>query len=376
MVKVSWVKKNIFTSWDMPAYITIDAGYTHRLKVYESETIIYVDDTVTGTNRPATLYEVRVWETNPHGTPPQTPAIYNLYVDVYDTNNVLKERITLKYMYGAGKYRINIVDENNNTFEAQIYYCIRTSSDVFADSYYGSNISIVDRGVNDLILEIIRVRDGKKYYMISKNPTLYTNTTITLYPKSEFIIKVVYDVSMFNNIPGLKQLYNFIMWLGTRIYNVLIPLAQSITNLLGIPLPIVKVEYDNGLLIVYYVNDPIPILPIIIAIVAGALGITIALVVRDILVSETTYKIEQLVHDSYTQYLNIIKEIKDFASTTPNPEQTFIDLISKITPPQVSTKDTKSTLDQKDNMISQLKDMLMLAIGGAIVIAVLLMVKK
>ncbi|MEM2262120.1 MAG: hypothetical protein QXK24_06685, partial [Ignisphaera sp.] len=226
MVKVSWVDKNIFTAYDMPAYITVDAGYTHRLKVYESETIIYVDDTVTGTNRPATPYEVRVWETNPHGTPPQTPSIYNVYVDIFDTNNVLKERITLKYMYGAGKYSLNIVDENNNPFEAQIYYCVRTSGDVFVVNYYGSNISIVDRGVNDLIIEIVRNKENKKYYMVALNPTLYTNTVIRLSPRDKFIIKVTYDVSMFNNIPILKDIYNFLMWLGTNVTNALLPISQ------------------------------------------------------------------------------------------------------------------------------------------------------
>jgi hypothetical protein len=90
-MRIDWAEKNIFMNYDEPARLVYDTeGATLRFKIYESwdsNQAIYLDDTITNTNRTGKGI-LNLWSTNPHGTPPTTTvSIYTVTVEVYDTSN-------------------------------------------------------------------------------------------------------------------------------------------------------------------------------------------------------------------------------------------------------------------------------------------------
>ena len=374
--KVDWYDKSIFMVYDMPSYILVDMGYLHRLKVYESETIIYIDDTATGTNRQATPYVVRVWSENPHGTPPYTPIVYTVYVDVYDTNNVLKERHTLKYMYVRSFYTVNFVDENDRALEMLTYVVIYRQDGVYYYKYYGSTIRIPDYGGYNLILEASRDKDGKKYYFVKRNPELYSVTKIKVTPNNKYIVGIRIKVSELN-IPVIQDIYNYFMWLFAKGFNFSLYMANVISNLLNIKVPVIKAEYDinNQELTIYYEVDPVKL--VVLAIIAAGLigGAAIAWSIRDIFIANVKYQITEVTQQSYREYLQTIRKLTDYAQENNLTAEQTQALLDKLTPPLVSSE-IGNVIQQKDSLIEQLKTLLIVGIGGAALITFLMMAAR
>lgn len=385
MGDVKWLDGNIFTSYDMPAEILVDIGYTHRLRVYESEAMVYVDDVAVGRNRPS-RHILRLWDENPHMYPPDTPVVYTVYVDVYDTNNVLKERFTLKYLYGSAKHHITVVDENNERLPSSIYCAFVVGSDVFGKYVRLDNTSLPAKPANSrLYIEIISQREGKKYYFVATDPSLGLYTTIKLYPVTRVAVAVKYDVASLLAVPIVGELAKFIIWLGAKAINLSIQIGRSISRVMGLDLPIIGAEYnpDTKELVVYYEMDPAPILAYVLAIVVAVATAAVVIyyfnAVKEITVAEKTYSTYELVKQMYDQYTRTIKEIVEYAKTTLDPTKTLLELLPLISPPNVSLEAVKEVVkdsEKKDTMIEDLKKMLILGIGGAIVITALSMARR
>lgn len=380
---VNWWLRNIFTTRYEESRIYVDMGYTHRLKVIDGTTTL-IDDTTTGTNRSGNPYTISLWTVNPIGDPPATPIVRTVRIEVYDTNNTLRETHSLKYLYGVYKWIVGFVDENDKTLNITAVCVTRYDGDIFVRSGIGA-VSIPDVGSNPLILELSGYQNNKKYYFVKFNPHLEWQGTaiqIKVYPRDKYIIKTTIDIPSLSGNPALETIGNFISWLGNRIMDINLGVATIIANALGLRAPVVKTEIDlvNGTLTLYYVNDPIPAIVIIAGVVVGIVaGVVMSIAIqcyRDIRLAEVNYEARKLIYEANKQYYDTVNEIIEFSATTQNPQETAFKLLSLLTPPQIPTKDVSDTVQKQDDMIEQLKSMLMLAIGGAIVIAVLLMVRK
>ncbi|MEM2383195.1 MAG: hypothetical protein QW521_03395 [Desulfurococcaceae archaeon] len=385
MGDVKWVYGNIFTSYDMSAEIMVDVGYAHRLKVYEAGDIVYIDDTITGTNRPPS-HIIQVWSENPHGSPPTVPVIYTVYVDVYDTNNVLKERFTLKYLYGSPRYTVYINDEYGTSLISSIYYAYTVGSDVFGRTVTASYFRLPEKPFESkLFVEVIAQKDSKKYYYVATEPTLYTSTVLKLYPVTKVMVAVRYDLTPLLSVPIISEFVKFVLWLGVKAVDLAIQIARVISRAIGIDLPIVGAEYNSGTkeLVVYYEVDPVPVLAFVLAIVVAVATAAVAIyyfnAVKEITVAEKTYSVYELVKQMYDQYTRTIKEVAEYAKTTPDPTKTLLELLPLISPPNVSLEAARKAVEdseKKDTMIEDLKKMLILGIGGAVIITALSMARR
>ncbi|MEM4847023.1 MAG: hypothetical protein QW794_04625 [Thermosphaera sp.] len=374
---IKWLGRNVFTAYDIPARIEVNIPFVHRLKCFD-EITTYVDDTITGTNRSTTPYEITLWRENPRGTPPDTPAVYRVACEVYDTGNALRERYELRYLYGKTKYLVYVYDETDGQLPGLVTYTFGTE---FFYQVPGYTVGIPERPSGyDLFLEVVGYRNGKKYYYVAKNPTLYPSTSLKIFPVSKAYVTVTYDLSTilaWTNVPVIGAFARFLAWLGVRAVQLSLAIASWFSNLIGINLPVVdaRIDWEKKELVVTYENDPAAIVIAIIVAAAVAFGIVLVLAIKDIKTAEARVEEVRLVKEIYDQYYKLVNEIVEYAKTTPDPEKTLLDLLSKLTPPQLPTE-TAPKMSQMESDLDKLKTILMLGIGGAVVITLLSLAKR
>lgn len=384
LVKVSWIHQNIFTSYDIPAYILLDTeGKTVRLKVYETYdniTSVYIDDTATNTNRSGTII-LKVWDTNQHGNPPSTPAFYDLIVEIYDTNNMLIETKTLKYEYVASNTTIHLVKADTKTeLVALINY---VDSQGYFIQYYGSNISFY----YDPNGYIEVVQNSGKYYGISKvskiasqpgSYTLYVNPADSDgYVRVEFDIVVTNDLlNAIYNAPLISNIMSFLMWLGANWINYNMVIASHILSYLGFSnFFIEKVEYftttdGKPALRIIARQDISPLLVFVAGVAVGAVvTFIISNVIRDITRSWAQIETTKSLTDLYQQYVSLYGTIVDYCKTQKDPEKCINDITSTITPPSTMATSVGQAVSQITNENNQLKTVLNIMIVGLVIVA-------
>ncbi|MEM4847777.1 MAG: hypothetical protein QW794_08480, partial [Thermosphaera sp.] len=226
---------------------------------------------------------------------------------------------------------------------------------------------------------------SKKYYYVATEPTLHFTTALKLYPVTKVTVAVRYDLTPLLSIPIISEFVKFVLWLGVKAVGLAIQIGRVVSRAVGIDLPIVGAEYnpDTKELVVYYEVDPVPVLAYVLAIVVAVATAAVVIyyfnAVKEITVVEKTYNTYELVKQMYDQYTRTIREVVEYAKTTPDPTRTLLELIPLISPPNVPLEAVKEVVkdsERKDTMIEDLKKMLILGIGGAIVITALSMARR
>jgi len=397
MVKVVWAYKNIFMNYDEPAYITYDTeGATARFKIYEtwdSNQAIYLDDTATNTNRSGKGV-LQLWSENPHGTPPTgTIAVYEVIIEVYDTLNVLKQTLRLKYAYTRKDIvTINIKDEKNTDLPANIHYLMVYNNEGFFKTYYGATMTLPSPPEpSKAYLEILRIKDSLKYYMIDRFDRIATapgTYNVSIKPRDKIV--TYFDVEINNtvintlmSIPGLSYVTSFLFNITLQLYNYGLVIGNYIKDLLGLrDYYVVKVEKvsDSPLVLrFYYETDIAPILVVLIlglAIAGTVIAWIITAGIRDIRVAEITYETQKLITESYNQYIALKSKVLDYCKEQPDPAKCNTEIMSTITPPPISNNNAKENQDDLTKTIETLKSFLILAIVVGVVLAVVSYLRK
>ena len=373
MADVKFYERNIFTSYDMPAYIIVSSNIPFMLKAYEGNTV-YVDDTLTGNVRQAGTHIIKIWDTNIHGDPAVNPGVYSVTVELYSGSTLVFSK-NIKYWYGKTAYIVTFKDENMYDLSVDSTFLILHGSDLFYIHYFGSNVSLPSIGSYDkVVIEAYRNKDNKKYMYFALNPTLSYNTIIQLSPNTSNSITLVYDLSKLSMIPGVDIFLRFISWIG--VANIPHIVADWISRQFNISNNIIDVRVDGNNLYVTYENDPIPILLVIIYLVEILAWVFVAYLLVNAYVSYTTYETQKLANEQSKQYYDTVNKITEYAQSNNLSPQDTQRLIQQVRPPVVSSTSANNMFTQFSNNIEQLKQMLLIAIGGAIVITVLSIAKK
>jgi len=397
-VRIDWAEKNIFMNYDEPSKIVYDTeGQTIRLKIYEtwdSNQAIYLDDTLTGTNRTGKGI-IELWSTNPHGTPSTTVVnIYFVIVEIYDTSNRLIETRKLSYAYTRkGVTTLNVKDENNNDLVAQINYITIYNNERFFKTYYGSSLTVFyPISPEKTYVEVLKVMSkDKKYYLLDRldriAPTSGTYNII-LKPRDEIIIYI--DVELSNtvittlmSIPGLSYLTSFLLSLGTTLFNYGLTIGNYVRRLLGLEdyyiVRAEKVSDSPPIIRLYYRTDIAPVVVVLVlglAICGTIITWVIANAIRDMRVAELSYETQKVITERYTEYTRFITKVWEWAQTQPDPSKAFNEIVTNITPPPTPTDEAKNTIDPLTSTIDTLKNFLIMAVIIAVVIAIVSYLRK
>jgi len=283
-IKIEWFEPgNIITSYDQPAWLYIETPTSIKIEATmttETGTIILTSQTVN-----AGKSVIQLWSYNPIGEPTATPTIYPIDVNIYTTADQLIETRKLYFLLVKTDRVIFFKDENGNELGVNIVIATELGGKQFWKKYKGSNIgTLTGISKNTVVIEVWREDPvtNKKYYMITTEDRLPSgNISISLTPSDAFTVKVTVklDNALLNFLygtPYISDVLNFftnnLIWL---VNNAVLPLARSISNLLGIKLEIAKVEVDTSQtpikLTIYYNQDINPILLVVIAMGVGAL---------------------------------------------------------------------------------------------------------
>jgi len=317
---------NIFYSYDQPAYIGYK-GYPDSLrfmlKVYatiNNTQVTFIDDTATNTLRTGSG-SVKIWDTNPVSqTPPQSPAVYPITVEVYIIGGLMIQKTTLYFMYVASDRRIFFKDENKNRLVCSVSYA-------FPYNYNGQNIPFYYINYFDYlptapikkdyaVIEAYHEGD-KKYYWISLEGDLPAgDLEVSLKPSDQFIFTITYLVdngfvnALFGNSVG-QFLSNLVLpYIGS--YSMY--MAKKISSKLGIRAEVVdaKVISTNPITLqVTYLQDIAP----------ATLAIVGAIIVVSIIVYFIVSKIVSV---------NMVGQIPNITSAAEGYLSQKIDLESKI----------------------------------------------
>jgi hypothetical protein len=374
MVKVDWATRNIYTSYDMPGYIYLDTENVQvRLKVYEvydSTQAIYIDDTLTGTNRSGQQI-IKIWNTNVHGNPSSTPAIYSVIVEIYDTNNKLIETRTLKYKYVSSNTVLFFKKQDNTDLIGIINY---VDSEGYFIHYYGGSISLY----YDPNAYIEFLRQQGKYYFIGKlsrviqSPGTY-NVTIT--PSPDGYVHYYIDIKIDNqllswifNTPVISQFADFILWLNINVESYLLYVTSRLLERIGLMnyrIDKVEVVSKSPFTLRIYLSQDIST-ALLIGIIVGALaaGILIGLIAGGYIV-DIVYSIERIValkitQETYNQYTDLVMKVIEFCNSkygnNPSDVQKCLDdLLSKINPPTTSTLNTITEIENLQKKIKEIE---------------------
>jgi len=283
-IKIEWCNVgNIVTAFDQPVWICVETPTPIKIEATmttQAGTVIITYQTVN-----AGKSIIQLWSYNPIGNPTATPTIYSIDFNIYTTADQLIETRKLYWLLVRTDRVIFFKDENGNELGVNIVLATELGGKQFWKRYYGSNIGTLS-GItkSNVVIEAWREDPvtNKKYYMITTEDKLPSgNISISLTPSDGFTVKAVIrlDNALLNFLygtPYISDVMNFLTnnleWL---VNNVSLPLARSISNLLGIKLEISKVEIDTSetpiKLIIYYDQDINPILLVVIAMGVGAL---------------------------------------------------------------------------------------------------------
>ncbi len=373
MIDVEFYERSIFTAYDMPAYLIVKSDVDFMLKAYE-DSIIYIDDTLTGTIRRAGTQLIRLWDYNAHGDPSTGRGIYTVTVELYDSGGRLLLTKKLKYLYDRYAYLVSFVDETGSNLGVDMTIMLARSLDVFFIQRFADKVELPPLSAGDkLVIEAYRVKDGNKYMYVAVNPTLAQSTTIKLTPNSANAVTVVYDISQLgwlSYIPGSSTFISFLSWVSAGRIPYIV--ADWISRQLGITNAIIDVRVDGNYLYVTYENDPVPILAAILFLAKLFAAVFIVYLLVNAFVAYISYETQKLVTEQNRQYYEAQKSVLQYAKEKGLTPQETQRLMEQVKPPQVSS----TAAEQMTNTIEQLKQMLLIAIGGAIVITVLSLARK
>jgi len=393
VVRVAFSGRNIFRAIDEPAYLYVDTeGRTVRLKVYEyieETTAIYIDDTVTGTNRTGVL-ELQLWSTNPHGPPPSTWwGLYDVIVEVYDTENKLIERRLLGYAYtNYNPKTVEFRDEKGSYVTGAVAYYVLLDGKV----YY-----IIDHSAMLVFPAPPPGYETRGYVeFTSFNPKFYymdrldrilkaigeaSGIAITVRPMDRVTVAVEYDLSALSalvNVPIIGEFIKFILWLGVNAVNYGLVIGEWLLRRLGVggwmPVGCELVSTSPVVIRIYYETD---VSPLVVAIVLGAIAgaVLLALFIRDMYVKGKEYEYRALLAETYRQYYEIVSKVWEYAKTQPNPTEVYTKVVSQIPVPQTNVPNAKEETDSLSKTIEQLKAIVVLVIVAAIAVTALRLVK-
>ena len=393
-MKVDWWLKNLYTTQYDYMYIQYDTeGSVVRLKIYEEGLEQpFIDDTSTNTNRSGRDV-IAVVSPLPHLPPTTGIVFYTVVVEVYDTNNVLRETHRLKYAMSAQNLvTLNFKDEKGNTMISYVAYVTTYNNEkYFRVSYYGTLTFPYPAFPSKSYVEFIRVDGDKKYYYLDRIDRICTGAgtyNITLKPKKEIVIYI--DVELSNtiinqlmSIPGLNYLTNFLLSLGTNLFNFGLTIGNYVKRLLGLEdyyvIKAEKVSDSPPIIRLYFRTDIAPILVVLIlglAVAGTAITWIVMSAIRDMRVAELTYQTEQVITQRYTEYIAFTNKVWEWAQTQPDPPKAFNEIISNITPPPTGSDEAKNTIDPLASTIETLKSFLLIAVVVAVVIAVVSYLRK
>lgn len=336
MVNLWFWRRSIYTSPDTPAYlfIDIDPGVNIRLKCYEGN-VIYIDDTITSTNRARGL--VQIWTTNPNPLP-AIPIARAVMCEIYDTSNNLIKRQRLWYLYGQRIRRISFVDENNNPISVD--YCVAYSYTKEQHFYEcGSGYGVDDALANEprAIIEAFTYLGGKRYFIATENALPSGDIAIIMRQGEKFYVRVRYLItlstlnSLFNS-PIITYPAQFILNnMGFIAANVAGYFASAFSQLVGISLPIVSFSISSTggdwVLEVVYEQSIAPLL--LIAIAAGAAGLIAGLFLSGVIqsiVSDVTYTVRYVSYaEAQQQRASLIQKAFEYCG---NDRQCLNEVIS------------------------------------------------
>jgi hypothetical protein len=397
-MEVKWVHRNYFHAYDVPAYLLIDTGgLTIRLKVYD-DTATYVDDTITGTNRSG-RFILRVWDTNPHTI--GAPRVIPLFVEIYDTFNNLIEKHTLNYVYGYAVRSIEFRYPWGGSATADWAYVSHLSGVTVFATGTSSNMPLpANSGVAEAFA--YSATGGGKFYNAFKIDTA-PDAVILWGPSDKFLVrlKVRYTPLSFArlfSIPGFDYLDDFL----SRFYsaftvNPALYFAHIISatlQRLGVNLPIVSVSFDGDYIYVDYEQD-IAWEVVVFALIAFIIALPgIVEIIHDITTMMSTYsqaERDKYIADTYRQvmesYSNTLSQAMEYVNSIHDPNERMKAFNQVMSSPLVNPSNYYSGLTtvikQKDDEaeklkaeLSSTKNMLYLAAGVAIALAILFIARR
>jgi hypothetical protein len=405
MTKVSFSRRNVFTDPSQPGYLYVDTeGETVRLKVLEpwqypppseQQYYVYLDDTETGTNRSG-KFELQIWSYNPHGTPPAGEwAFYQIFVEVYDTSNVLRERYVLWYGYtGAEVKEATFKDTSGNLLTGLATYYFTLGGDVFY---------IQESGVSTIrfptpfsgtetsgYLEF--VSGSPKAYFVDRLDRVMSKigtaqgVVVTISPSSKVVVYVDVELqalSALTSIPVVGKVVEFFLWLGTNVVSYGLVFGEWLAKSLGLsgwmPIRCELVSTNPVIVRVYYsVDISGAVAAIVVAAILAIAGVLIMYMkcVRDMGIANVNYNTTQLITQAYNQYMDTVNKAIEFSKTQPNPNETLSLILSKLTAPQINAGDAKGSTDDLSKTIEQLKQIIIIIVVASILLAGVSMFKK
>ena len=395
MVKVAFSRYNIFRAFDQPCYLYVDTeGSVVRLKVYEvvgETTIVYVDDTATGTNR-AGAFELQIWGEVPHGVPPTDRWLFfTVFVEVYDTNNRLLETHRLNYAYtNYNAKTVEFKDSEGRYIQGNSAFYVNINNVMYY--WYGFTPVIAiptpppgteDRGFIEFSAQ------KPKYYFVERIDKLLQRigtapgASVVLKSADRVQVSVDYDISNLSaltGIPVVGEVIRFILWLGVKVVNYGLVVGNWLLRSLGVhgwmPIGCEIVSSSPLVIRVYYESDPAPVVyAVVLAVVLGLVALGVAWAIRDIQVKQVEYEITKLVAQMYQQYYDTVRNVYEYAKDKPNSDEVANTILSQIQPPQVSVPEVKKEMDSMASTIEQLKSIILMIIIAAVAITALRILK-
>jgi hypothetical protein len=393
-MEVRWVYRNYFHASDVPAFLLVDTGgLTVRLKVYD-DLGQYIDDTVTGVNRTG-RFTLKVWDTNPHTL--SSPKVIPLFVEIYDTSNRLIEKHVLNYVYGSPVRTVNFAYPDGSPATADwAYACHLNGVTVFATGTSSNMPLPVSNGIAEAFA-YSAVRGGKFYsaFKIDTAP----NAVVLLGPSDKFLVRLklrytpLSFVRLFG-IPGFDYLDDFLSkfyaWFTLDPSLYLAHIISATLQRLGINLPIVSVFFDGDYMYVDYEQD-IAWEVVVFALIAFIIALPgIVEIIHDITTMVSTYsqaERDKYIADTYRQvmeqYNNTFNKAMEYVNSIQDPNErmnAFNQIMSSpLVNPSTYYSGLTTVIKQKDEETEKLKaelnntkNMLYLAIGVAIVIAIII----
>ncbi|MEM3414858.1 MAG: hypothetical protein QW575_04745 [Thermoproteota archaeon] len=393
MVKVDWIYRNYFPTYDTPAWLMVDtSGQTIKLKIYDSVTT-YVDDTINSTTRTG-QFMLQVWSTNPRGNIDNLITDI-LHVEIYDTSNKLIDKKTLSYVYGkAVKYISFYYPDGYSATPQGVWGGNFNGVPVFGD-ISGNTIGLP---ITSGLIETYSYSElrGGKFYYIGKIENVTDRITL-IGPAERFDvtlrIRVTRDILGFLfDIPGFNYVADFIDYFFAQFIAQPMSYAHSlvaaIMNRLGINLPAKKIEVDGSDILVTYEQDIM--WELVVVVVTGLIALHyIAQIVHDISVAITTQSqtdrdkaIAQTYQKVVQQQQQTLQQALQYASSIQDPTERDKAISQILSSPLVNPSNyisgLSTALQQASTCTQQTKQdntLLYLAIGVAIV-AMLVAISK
>jgi hypothetical protein len=378
---VEFAIANIVSAVDQPLYIWVKNPLStqYQLKVYEKTTtgqIIYIDDTATNTTRQGDQL-VKLYDTNPHGSPTSTEQIFSVIVEIYEGGSLVYSK-TLQYLFVANDTTVYFKDENGNTITVNATYL--DNRGFFKNAY----VNAFSFKYNPNAYIEFYTESPKRYIVsrldhVIQQPGTY-NITLKTVSKAQFIVYVdvnAYIQAFYKYSPPLPD------WLSLIKSIYPYTLASQIREQMGLGhATIIKAEYDSntGQIMIVFETDPVPILTILVVagvVIAGLIiGLMIANTVKDIVMYQAQASYYELVKLIYNQYYQAVQSKYDFCSKQQNPEQCAELLDNVMKTPTIPAPAVNNAVDQQNDIIKQLQNIIYLVIFASVVTAVIYLMKR